>query len=83
MTSSSLDQLVHSFAAALEIAPSEVNDELAYQENPKWDSTAHMMLIAQLEGDFEIMLEMDDILDMSSFVKAKAILKKYRSDLVL
>lgn len=81
-TSSSLDLLKQSFATALDIELHNVDDTLAYQENPKWDSTAHMMLIAQLETDFDVMFEMDDILEMSSFAKAQCILKKCKPDLV-
>lgn len=80
-TPSSLELLTQSFATALDIELESVNDKLAYQENPKWDSTAHMMLIAQLETDFDVMFEMDDILDMSSFSKAQSILIKCKPEL--
>ncbi|MDD3182837.1 MAG: acyl carrier protein [Alphaproteobacteria bacterium] len=43
---------------------------LAYQDHPSWDSVAHMRLVAALETRFDIMLETDQILDMSSFTKA-------------
>ena len=36
-----------------------------------------MNLIASLEDAFGIMLEMDDIIDFSSFAKGVEILKKY------
>jgi acyl carrier protein len=36
-----------------------------------------MTLIAALETEVDCMLEMDDILDMSSFSKAVEIMKKY------
>ncbi|MFT5294343.1 MAG: acyl carrier protein [Psychroserpens sp.] len=69
--------LVDAFVTALEIPSSEVNDSLEYNTHKKWDSTAHMILIAQLENDFDIMFDIDDIIDMSSFTKAKEILTKY------
>lgn len=50
---------------------------LVYNEFPGWDSVAHMTLIAALETEFDCMLEMDDILDMSSFDKAVEIMQKY------
>lgn len=81
-TSSAMSLLIQSFSTALDIDATMVNQTLVYQENPKWDSTAHMMLIAQLEADFEVMFEMDDILDLSSFEKAQLILKKYQPALV-
>lgn len=51
--------------------------QLVYGEHPGWDSVAHMTLIAALETEFDCMLEMDEILDMSSFYKAIEIMKKY------
>jgi len=50
---------------------------LKYQDVPAWDSIGHMGLIAALEDSFEIMLEADDIIDMSSFEKGKEILAKH------
>ena len=36
-----------------------------------------MALVAEIEAAFDIMLETDDIIDMSSFAKAKEIVAKY------
>ena len=36
-----------------------------------------MTLIANLEDAFDIMMEMDDIVDLSSFEKGKELLGKY------
>lgn len=47
---------------------------LKYQDIPAWDSVGHMGLIAQLEEQFGIMMEPDDIVDLSSFEKGKEIL---------
>ncbi len=51
--------------------------ELKYNEFPGWDSVAHMTLIAELEDVFDCMMDMQDILDMSSFEKAVEIMTKY------
>ena len=77
------ERLKNVFSTALEIPISEVENDLKYNEDPRWDSTAHMILIAQLEAEFEVMLDIDDIIDMSSFLKAQQILKKYNSNLSL
>lgn len=69
------------FVNALELSEDIVNDQLKYNENPRWDSAAHMILIAQLEAEFDVMFDIDDIIDMSSFQQAKLILKKYDSAL--
>ncbi len=50
---------------------------LKFQDIPVWDSVGHMGLVAAIEEAFDIMLEPDDIVDMSSFEKGKEILAKY------
>ncbi|MER2492165.1 acyl carrier protein [Catenovulum sediminis] len=71
------DKLKQAFVNALSIEENEVTGELAYSQHPKWDSTAHMVLIAELESSFDIMLDTDDIIDMSSYQKAGEIIQKY------
>ena len=68
------------FVESLEIDESILKD-LEYQGVDTWDSVGHMVLMASLEEKFDIMLEMDDIIDFSSFEKGKSILSKY--DIVL
>ena len=74
-------RLKNVFSTALELPINDVDDELKYNADPRWDSTAHMILIAQLESEFDVMLDIDDIIDMNSFLQAKIILQKYNSDL--
>jgi len=50
---------------------------LTYQSIDTWDSVGHMGMIASLEDAFEIMFEMDDIIDFSSYEIGIEILKKY------
>ncbi len=70
-------QLQQAFSDALGIPPEKVTDGLTYNTIPEWDSTAHMVLIAELENVFDVMLDTDDIIDMSSVAQAKLILQKY------
>ena len=65
------------FADALSISIETINDGLEYKSISEWDSTAHMVLVASIEDAFDIMLDTDDVVDMSSFAKAKEIIKKY------
>ena len=50
---------------------------LTYQGVELWDSVGHMSLIAALEDEFDIMIDTDDIIDLSSYEKGKEILAKY------
>lgn len=54
---------------------------LKYQGVPEWDSVGHMSLVAAIEDAFDIMMEMDDIIDLSSYEKGKELLKKYEVEL--
>ena len=51
--------------------------EASYQETDEWDSVGHMMLINALEDAFDIMLDTDDIVDLSSFAKGMEILSAH------
>ena len=55
---------------------------LKYQDIPAWDSLGHMSMVGALEDEFDIMLEMDDIIDFSSFKKGIEILKKYKVEII-
>ena len=54
---------------------------LKYQGVELWDSVGHMTLVAALEDAFDIMMDTDDIIDLSSYEKGKEILKKYNVEL--
>ena len=71
-----LEKYVKAFSEALEVPESAV-PALKYGESDQWDSVGHMTLIAALEDAFDIMVDMDDIIDLSSFEKGKEILRKY------
>lgn len=71
------EKLKQAFVKSLAVPESVITDSLEYNSIKEWDSTAHMILIAELEDVFEVMLDTDDIIDMSSYAKAKEILRKY------
>lgn len=54
------------------------DEKLEYNSIEAWDSIGHMNLISNLEEEFKISLETDDIVDFSSFNKGKEILRKYK-----
>ncbi|HWB63310.1 MAG TPA: acyl carrier protein [Chitinophagales bacterium] len=71
------EKLVAAFTEALNIDAAKVQDSLSYQGIPEWDSISHMVLISILEQYFEISIDTQDVIDMSSVGKAKEILAKY------
>jgi acyl carrier protein len=73
---SDLDRLRAVFRSSLELPADFDVDSLEYRGIEKWDSLAHMSLVAALEDEFDVMIDTDDVIDMSSFGKAKSILQK-------
>ena len=65
------------FIESFSIDESKLDDNLEYNTIPEWDSVGHMGLIAELEEVFDIMMEMDDIIDFSSYKKGFELIAKY------
>jgi len=70
------EKLISAFAEALMVDKKIVIDTLEYQSIPEWDSISHMVLITELEDVFDISIDTDDVVDMSSVAKAKEIIAK-------
>lgn len=70
------EKYAQAFCTVFEIAP-ETLAGLKYQDIPAWDSVGHMALVAELENTFDIMMDPEDIIDLSSYEKGQEILKKY------
>ena len=68
-----LEKYNHAFMDSLEIAEEQLNG-LNYQDIPAWDSVGHMGLVAAIEDALDIMMDTDDIIDLSSYEKGKEIL---------
>lgn len=71
-----LEKYNDAFINALQVEESELAG-LEYQSVSGWDSVGHMQLVAELEDAFDIMMDTDDIIDLSSYEKGKEIMKKY------
>ena len=65
------------FMESFSIDKSVLGDNLEYNTIPEWDSVGHMGLMAELEEAFDIMMEMDDIIDFSSYKKGFELIAKY------
>jgi acyl carrier protein len=65
------------FIDVFEIEKSDLNEHLEYQSIKEWDSVGHMALMATLEDEFDIMLDMDDIIDFGSYKTGLKTLEKY------
>jgi acyl carrier protein len=70
-------KLRQAFALGLNLPEADINEDLQYSSSQGWDSIAHMALIASLDSGFDIMIDTDDVIDLSSYQKAREILTKY------
>ena len=73
---SNLKKYITAFTSTFLIEESNLNG-LKYQDIAAWDSVGHMGLMAELEEVFGIEMDIDDIIEFSSFEVGRAILKKY------
>ena len=73
----SLARLKQAFTDALELPATADHTTLAYRETPMWDSLAHMQLVIALESTFDVMLETEEVLALSSFREACTILRRH------
>jgi acyl carrier protein len=74
---SSEQKLSDCFVDSLGLEAGSITDSLGYNTIPQWDSIGHMALIAEMEKVFDVTLDTDDIISMSTVKKAKEILGKY------
>lgn len=70
-----IEKYNEAFTSSLEITE-DLLVGLTYQSIPTWDSVGHMTLVAAIEDAFDIMMDTDDIIDLSSYEKGMEILAK-------
>ncbi|MDR2033430.1 MAG: acyl carrier protein [Helicobacteraceae bacterium] len=73
---SAIEKYTKAFVETFNVSEEEAAG-LTYQSIAAWDSVGHMSLITAIEEAFDIMMETEDIIDLSSFEKGKEILAKY------
>lgn len=59
----------------------ELNENYGKESVDEWDSVHQLSLIAEFEEAFDIMFDPEDIMEMTSYVKGKELLKKYEVEL--
>ena len=65
------------FVDCFSISEDQLDENFVYQCIPAWDSVGHMGMIVGLEDAFDIMMDMDDIVDFESYTVGVEKLKKY------
>ncbi len=65
------------FMKVFEVDEQILKKDFKYQSHPNWDSLGHMTLVAAIESEFGINMDMDDVIDLESYEKGIEILSKY------
>jgi acyl carrier protein len=67
MTESNItSKLQEIFRSVFEDKSLEINPETSAKDVANWDSMNHILLITEIENQFEISFEMDDLIEMKS-----------------
>jgi acyl carrier protein len=73
---SNREKYVTAFTSTFMVDESVLPD-LKYQDIDAWDSVGHMALMTALEETFSIEMDIDDIIEFSSFEYGRTVLAKY------
>jgi len=65
------------FMRIFEVSEKDFSSEFSVRTVDKWDSITHLSLITEIEDEFDIMFESEDILEFVSYRLGKEILAKY------
>lgn len=68
------------FVTTLELDEGTDVENLAYREIEAWDSVGHMTLVAAIEDEFDVQLDTDQVIDLSSFRVAVDLLRSLLSE---
>ena len=74
---SNLDKYNQCFISSFSLDENALKKNIEYNSIPEWDSIGHMAMIAELEEVFGISMDIDDIIEFSSYKKGIEILVKY------
>ena len=61
-----LTNIRQAFVASFEIDPQLVTMETSASDIPGWDSVGHLLLASNLEQQFEISLDVDELMEMEN-----------------
>ena len=58
------------FSTVLELEPDTINEDLTPESCEKWDSLHHIHIVNSIDEEFDINLDFQQQIDMTSFEKA-------------
>ncbi len=69
------------FTSVFNVNETDLNGDFSITSVDNWDSITQLTLVSELEDEFDIMLDTEDILEFQSYEEGKKIVKKYDIDL--
>lgn len=76
-----LEKLNNIFCEVFSVESDALNSEFNNTTVEGWDSVHQLSLTSAIEDEFDIMLDAEDILEITSYDNAKTILAKYDIEL--
>ena len=76
-----LEKYNNAFIEVFGAKSEELNESYGKETVDEWDSVHQLSLVAQFEDAFDIMLDPEDIMDLTSYAKGKELLAKYDVEL--
>ena len=70
------NKLLDILTRVFRIERDEIKDDLKRKDFEPWDSMAHLMLISEVENEFEIFFEDEEVVDIWTVGDIKKILKQ-------
>jgi acyl carrier protein len=70
------DRLLDILSKVLLLEKKEIGDDLRRKDFEPWDSMAHLLIVSEIENEFEIFFEDEEIVDIWTVGDLKALLKK-------
>ncbi|KMM31079.1 hypothetical protein ACM15_24455 [Parabacteroides goldsteinii] len=58
------EKIVSIIAATLEVEPSQITLDMSVGDLPKWDSLGHLAIIQNIQDEFDIELEAEEIIEL-------------------
>jgi acyl carrier protein len=78
---SNLDKLNKVFTEVFEVEKNQLGSDFSIDNVDNWDAVTQLSLVSDIEDEFDIMIDSDDILDFKSYDAAKVIIAKYEVNL--
>ena len=69
------ERLRNVFVETLQLGDSVDVENLKYRDIEQWDSLGHMTLVGAIEDEFDVQLDTEQVIDMSSFKVAVDMLR--------